>query len=81
MLESEGLQTRSLQTRPLQKIQTPGDNKPTPVFIDTAPAQRNPTPTDNKQIPVAKELSAPVQQKYVNSILRSVCVSSHHEIL
>ena len=33
MLESEGL-----QTRPLQKIQTPGDNKPTPVFIDTAPA-------------------------------------------
>ena len=51
MLESEGLQTRSLQT-----IQTPGDNKPTPVFIDTAPAQRNPTPTDNKQIRVAKEL-------------------------
>ena len=51
MLESEGL-----QTRPLQKNQMPGDNKPTPVFIDTAPAQRNPTPTDNKQIPVAKEL-------------------------
>ena len=51
MLECEGL-----QTRPLQKIQMPGDNKPTPVFIDTAPAQRNPTPTDNKQIPVAKEL-------------------------
>ena len=51
MLESEGL-----QTRPLQNIQTPGDNKPTPVFIDIAPAQRNPTPTDNKQIPVAKEL-------------------------
>ena len=51
MLESEGL-----QTRPLQKIQMPGDNKPTPVFIDTTPAQRNPTPTDNKQIPVAKEL-------------------------
>ena len=50
MLESEGL-----QTRPLQKIQMPRDNKPTPVFIDTAPAQRNPTPTDNKQIPVAKE--------------------------
>ena len=43
MLESEGL-----QTRPLQKIQTPGDNKPTPVFIDTALAQRNPTPIDNK---------------------------------
>ena len=43
MLESEGLQTRSLQN-----IQMPGDNKPTPVFIDTAPAQRNPTPTDNK---------------------------------
>ena len=34
----------------------PGDNKPTPVFIDTTPAQRNPTPTNNKQIPVAKEL-------------------------
>ena len=48
MLESEGLQTRSLQM-----IQTPGDSKPTPVFIDTAPAQRNPTPTDNKQIQVA----------------------------
>ena len=51
MLESEGLQTRSLQ-----KIQTPGDHKPTPVFIDIAPGQRNPTPTDNKQILVAKEL-------------------------
>ena len=51
MLESEGLQPRSLQ-----KIQTPGDCKPTPVFIDTAPAQRNPTPTNNKQIPVAKHL-------------------------
>ena len=73
MLESEGL-----QTRPLQKIQTPEDNKPTPVFIDTAPTQINPTPTDNKQIPVAKEL---VRSKYVNSILRSVCVSLHHEIL
>ena len=52
MLESEGL-----QTWPLQKIQTPGDNKPISVFIDTAPAQRNPTPTDNKKIPVAKELA------------------------
>ena len=51
MLESEGL-----QTRPLQKIQMPGDNRTTPVFIDTAPAQRNPTPIDNKKIPVAKEL-------------------------
>ena len=51
MLQSEGLQTRSLQ-----KIQMPGDSKPTPVFIDTAPAQRNPTPPDNNQIPVAKEL-------------------------
>ena len=51
MLESKGL-----QTRPLQKIQTPGDNKLTPFFIDTALAQRKPTPTDNKQIPVAKEL-------------------------
>ena len=51
MLESKGL-----QTRPSQKIQTPGDNKPTPVFIDTAPAQRNPTTTDSKQIPLAKEL-------------------------
>ena len=51
MLESERLQTRSLQ-----KIQTPRDSKPTPIFIDTAPAQRNPTPTDNKQILVTKEL-------------------------
>ena len=51
MLESEGLQTRSLQ-----KIQTPGDSKPTPVFIDTAPAQRNPAPPGNKQIPVTREL-------------------------
>ena len=50
MLESEGLQTRSFQ-----KIQTPGDNKPTLVFIDTAPAQNNPIPTDNKQILVATE--------------------------
>ena len=63
MLESEGL-----QTRPLQKIQMLGDNKPTLVFIDTAPAQRNPTTTL-------------VEQKYVNSILRSVCISLHHEIL
>jgi len=64
MLESEGL-----QTRPLQKIQTPGDNKPTPVFIDTAPAQRNPTPTDNKQIPMAKELvhSSPAKICQLNS--------------
>ena len=76
MLESEGL-----QTRPLQKIQTPGDNKPTPVFIDTAPAQRNPTPTGNKKILVAKELVRSRPAKYVNSILRSVCVSLHHEIL
>ena len=51
MLEFEGLQAWSLQ-----KIQMPGNNKPTPVFIDTTPAQRNPIPTDNKQIPVAKEL-------------------------
>ena len=51
MLESEGLQTRSLQ-----KTQTPGDSKPTPMFIDTAPTQRNTTPTDNKQIQVAKVL-------------------------
>ena len=58
MLESEGLQTRSLQ-----KIQTPGDNKPTPFFIDTAPAQRNSTPTDNKKIPVAKELIRPCPAK------------------
>ena len=76
MLESEGLQTRSSQ-----KIQTPVDNKPTPFFTDTAPAQRNPTPTDNKQIPVAKELVRSSPAKNVNSILRSVCVSSHHEIL
>ena len=53
------LEFEALQTRPLQKIQMSGDNKPTPVFIDTAPAQRNPTPTDNKQIPVAKELVRP----------------------
>ena len=58
MLESEGL-----QTRPLQKIQTPAGNKPTPVFIDTAPAQRNPTPIDNKQIPVAKELVRSIPAK------------------
>ena len=50
MLESEGVQTRSLQ-----KIQTPGDSDPTPVFIGTTPAQRNPTPADNNQIPVVKE--------------------------
>ena len=69
MLESEGLQTRSLQ-----KIQTPGDNKPTPVFIDTAPAQRNPTPT-NKQIPVTKELvhSSPAKICQLNSKKR-VCI-------
>ena len=59
MLESEGLQTRSLQ-----KIQTPGYNKPTPFFIDTAPAQRNPT-----QIPVAKELvrSSPAKECQLHS--------------
>ena len=64
MLESEGLQTRSLQ-----KIQMPGDTKPTLVFIDTAPAQRNPTPTANKQIPVAKELvrSSPAKICQLNS--------------
>ena len=64
MLESEGL-----QTRPLQKIQTPGDNEPTQVFIDTAPAHRNPTPTDNKQIPVAKELvpSSPTKECQLHS--------------
>ena len=62
MLESEGLQTRSLQ-----KIQTPG--KPTLVFIDTAPAQINPTPTDNKKIPVAKELvrSSPAKECQLHS--------------
>ena len=70
MLESEGL-----QTRPLQKIQMPGDNKPTPVFIDTAPAKRNPTPTDNKKIPVAKELvrSSPAKICQLNSMKR-VCI-------
>ena len=64
MLESEGL-----QTRPLQKIQMLGDNKPTPVFIDIAPAQRNPTPTDTNQIPVAKELvrSSPAKICQLNS--------------
>ena len=47
----------------------PGDNKPTPVFIDTAPAQRNPTPTDSKQILVAKELvrSSPAKTCQLNS--------------
>ena len=72
MLESEGL-----QTRPLQKIQTPGDNKPTPVFIYTAPAQGNPTPTDNKQIPAAKELvrSSPAKIWQLNSKKR-VCILS-----
>ena len=49
-------QSEALQTRSLQKIQTPGYSKPTPVFIDTAPAQRNPRPTNNKKIRVAKEL-------------------------
>ena len=64
MLESEGLQARSLQ-----KIQTPGHNKPTLVFIDTAPAQRNQTPTNNKQIPVAKQLvcSSPAKICQLNS--------------
>ena len=64
MLESEGLQTRSLQ-----KIQMPADNKPNPVFIDTTPTQRNPTPTDNKQIQVAKELvrSSPAKICQLNS--------------
>ena len=64
MLESERLQTRSLQN-----IQTPGDNKPTTVFIDTALAQRNITPTDNKKIPVAKELvrSSPAKICQLNS--------------
>ena len=70
MLESEGLQTRSLQN-----IQMPRDKKPTLVFIDTAPAQRNPTPTDNKQIPVAKELvrSSPAKICQLNSKKR-VCI-------
>ena len=70
MLESERLQTRSLQ-----KIRTPGDNKPTPVFIDTAPAQRNPTPTDNKKITVAKELvrSSPAKEWQLLSKKR-VCI-------
>ena len=64
MLESEGLQTRSLQ-----KIQTRGDNKPTPFFIDTALAQRNPTSIDNKQIPVDKELvcSSPAKECKLHS--------------
>ena len=63
------LKSEELQTRPLQKIQTPGDNKTTPVFIDTTPAQRNPTPIDNKQILVAKELvrSSPAKICQLNS--------------
>ena len=76
MLESEGLQTRSLQ-----KIETPGDSKPTPVFIDTSPSQRNPTPTNNKQIQVAKELVHSSPSKICQLLLKSVCVSSRHEIL
>ena len=70
MLESEGLQTRSLQ-----KIQMPGDNKQTPFFIDTAPAQRKPIPTDNKQIPVAKKLvrSSPTKECQLHSKKR-VCI-------
>ena len=70
MLESEGLQARSVQ-----KIHTPGDSKPTPVCIDTAPAKRDPTPTDNKQIPVAKELvhSSPAKICQLNSKKR-VCI-------
>ena len=73
MLQSEGL-----QTRPLQKIQTPGDNKTTPDFIDTTPAQRNPTPTDNKQIPVAKELvrSSPAKICQLNSKKRGCILAS-----
>ena len=68
MIESEGLQTRSLQ-----KIQTPGDSKAAPVFIDTDPTQR--TPTDNKQIPVAKELvlSSPAKICQLHSKKR-VCI-------
>ena len=82
MQEEDGyVRIQGLQTRSLQKIQMPGDNKPTPFFIDTAPAQRNPTPTDNKQIPVAKQLVRSSPEKNANSILRSMCVSSHHEIL
>ena len=64
MLEAEGLQTRYLQ-----KIQTPGDNKPTPFFIDTAPAHRNPTSPDNNKILVAKELvhSSPAKECQLHS--------------
>ena len=64
MLESEGLQTRSLQ-----KIQMPGDSKITPVFIDTDSAGKNPTPTDNKQIQVANELvrSSPAKECQLHS--------------
>ena len=70
MLESEGLQTMSLQ-----KIQMTGDNKPTPFFIDTAPAQRNPTSIDNKHIPVAKELvrSSPAKICQLHS-KKHVCI-------
>ena len=73
MLESEGL-----QTRPLQKIQTLGDNKPTAVFIDTTPAQRNPTPTDNKHILVAKKLvrSSPAKICQLNSKKRMRILAS-----
>ena len=76
MLESEGLQTRRFQ-----KIQTPGDNKPTLVFIDTAPTQRNPTPTDNKKILVAKELVCSSPAKICQLHSQKRVRISHHEIL
>ena len=66
MLESEGLQTRSLQ-----KIQTPGDNKPTPVFIDTAPAQRNPTPTGQITSPLQSSKNMSTHSKKRVRILAS----------
>ena len=65
MLESEGVQTSSLQ-----KIQTLGDSNPTQVFIGTAPAQRNPSPPDNNQILVAKEPVSSISTKTCQLLAR-----------
>ena len=72
MLESEGVQTSSLQ-----KIQTPGDSNPTLVFIGTAPAQRKPSPLDNNHIPMAKEPVRSSPTKICQLLARKrVCIIS-----
>ena len=75
MLESEGLQTWSLKRSKRQEIvnqlqfsQILLQHRETQLLLIISRFQW------------PKNQSAPVQQKYVNSILRSVCVSSHHEI-